>query len=336
MKEEKNKIQKPLSEFQRYVRGEMTKRQENAFQKKLQKDPFASEASEGYSEISADEADMDMKQLEKRLKKRVTSRRYITFYRIAASIAVLMIIASVYLFIDRNKHEEEISKESIAASKSDVVDAKKDAEPGRQVTGIIAESQEVTTNLNVSDAVAISTEAEPVSEEILAFREKQDTSAIIQAGQIALAEREDSVIEIAADQVNEPAVIESDEILAEYKAEEKNARAAGAVAAKSVLMEAGNTPPLPVTGKGSFENYLRENIRLPGNMTPGDSAVVVISFTVTTGGTFDSFRVLSSPGDDFSNEARRLLTEGPAWNPAIRNGEKTDEEVRLDIIFKKK
>ncbi len=52
MKEEKNKTSKPVSEFQRYIRGEMTKRQENAFQRKLQRDPFAAEAAEGYSQIS--------------------------------------------------------------------------------------------------------------------------------------------------------------------------------------------------------------------------------------------------------------------------------------------
>ena len=33
-----------VSEFIRYIRGEMTKREENAFQRELQKDPFAVEA----------------------------------------------------------------------------------------------------------------------------------------------------------------------------------------------------------------------------------------------------------------------------------------------------
>lgn len=337
MKEEKNNIQKPLSDFQRYVRGEMTKRQENAFQRKLQKDPFASEAAEGYSEISTDEADIDIKQLEKRLNKRVTGQRYVTIYRIAASVAVLMIIASVYLFVDKSKPERETSKDSIAGSKSDVAEEKKDAETVRQVTGIIAESQEVAAiKVDKSDVVNIPAEAEPVSEEILAFKEKQDTPEIIPAGQIAMADREDSLILAAADQVTAPAAAVSDGMLAKYKAEEKNARAAGAAATKSVLKEAENTPPLPATGKGSYENYLKENIRLPGNMATGDSAVVTVSFTVTSGGIIDSFRIISSPGDDFSNEARRLLMEGPAWNPAIRNGKKTDEEVRLEIIFKKK
>ncbi len=334
MKKEKNNTQRSLSDFQRYIRGEMTKRQENAFQRKLQKDPFASEADEGYSEISAGDADMDLKQLENRLRKRVSGRKNTFFYRIAASIAVLMIITSVYLIIDRNKPEMEKSKDSIALSKRDAAYTKKDAEPAGQVTGIASEPQEVTTVLDETDATNTSAEAEPVTEEILAFKEKQDTTEIPAAVQIAVAEKENPVSQVAADQVTEPAAAVTDGMVAEYKAEAKNARVAEAAAVKSVVTEAVDTPPLPVTGRSRYENYLKENIRLPGSMTTGDSVVIAVSFKVTTVGIIESFKVLSSPGDDFSNEARRLVTEGPAWNPAIRNGEKTDEEVRLNITFR--
>ncbi len=304
MKEEKNKTNKPLSEFQRYVRGEMTKRQENAFQRKLQRDPFASEAADGYSEISADEAEGDLEQLGKRLKKRVTGRRRIIYYRIAASIAVLMIISSVYLFIDRNKPGGEITKDAKAPQKMEAIDTQKSFEPERQVTGIIAESQEVTAEKEKSDAVSIPVVAEPVSQETLAFAEKQDTSVIVAAGQIAMAEKDDSAVIIAADQVAEPAAPVSDAILADYRAETKNARAAGAEAAKAAVTEAVNTPPLPVIGKTNYDNYLKEQIKRPENLAAGDSAIVVISFTIKIAGAIEGLKVISSPGDEFSNEAK--------------------------------
>ena len=133
MKEEKNKTSKPVSEFQRYVRGEMTKRQENAFQRKLQKDPFADEAAEGYSQISPGEAEEDIDRLGKRLKKRITGRRRIIYYRIAASIAVLMIISSVYLLIDRNKPAGELSKDAVAPARKEAIDSKKTSEPTCQL-----------------------------------------------------------------------------------------------------------------------------------------------------------------------------------------------------------
>ena len=334
MKEEKNKTNRPLSEFQRYVRGEMTKRQENAFQRKLQRDPFASEAADGYSEISAEEADGDLEQLGKRLNKRVSGRRRIIYYRIAASIAALMIISSVYLFLDRNKPAGEISKDAVAPSKMEAADTKKSAEPDRQVTGILAESQEVTIEKEKNYQVGIPVAAEPVPQETLAFVEKQDTPIIVAAGQVAMAEKDDSIVIIAADQVAEPAAPVSDAILAEYRAETKNARAAGVEVAKVAVMETVHTPPLPVIGKTNYDIYLREQIRRPESLATGDSATVVISFTISATGAIEALKVLSSPGDDFSNEARRLVMEGPAWKPASKNGVIIDDEVRLTIIIK--
>ncbi len=71
MKERIRNRKGPLSEFERYVRGEMTKREENTFQRKLQRDPFAEEAADGFSEISSREATEGMDQLEKKLKERI-------------------------------------------------------------------------------------------------------------------------------------------------------------------------------------------------------------------------------------------------------------------------
>jgi len=334
MKEEKNKTNRPLSEFQRYVRGEMTKRQENAFQRKLQKDPFASEAAEGYSEISADEADEDLEQLGKQLKKRVTGGRRKIYYRIAASIAVLMIISSVYLFIDRNKPAGEISKDYVAPSKSEAVDTRKSAEPAREVTEIIAESQETTADKVKSDALNSPVIAEPVVQETLAFADKKDTSVNVAAGQIAMAEKVDSVVIIAADQAAEPAEPVRDAILAEYRTEAKNARAAGDVPAKAAVMQAGNTPPQPVSGKANFDRYIRENTRRPADLSEGDSVAVAVSFIVRTTGALEDLKIISSSALEASNEAKRLILEGPEWNPAIKNGVVTDDEVRLTIIIK--
>ena len=337
MKEEKNKTSKPVSEFQRYVRGEMTKRQENAFQRKLQKDPFADEAVEGYSQISPGEAEEDIDRLGKRLKKRITGGRRIIYYRIAASIAVLMIISSLYLLIDRNKPASELSKVAVAPARKEAIDSKKTSEPTLPITENAVVSGEVLSEQEkgkeiIDETIPAATDAAPA--QALAMAEKKDSVVLIADDQIAMAEKPDSAVLITADQVAEPVAAQNEAILAEYKAETKNARAAGAEATKAAVMEAVRTPPLPVTGKVSFDKYLRENIRRPVVLASGDSAVVVISFTVRSTGAIDDLKVISSPGDEFSNEAKRLVIEGPAWNPAVSNGEKIDDVVPLRIMFK--
>jgi len=337
MKEEKNKTSKPVSEFQRYVRGEMTKRQENAFQRKLQKDPFAAEAAEGFSEISPRDAEEDIDRLGKRLKKRITGRRRIIYYRIAASIAVLMIISSVYLFIYRNKPASELSKGTFTPAVKGVIDSKKTNEQSLPVsedavasTAVLSEQEKGNEIKN--HAISAITDAAPAK--TLAMAEKKDSVVLIAADQFAMDDKQDSAELITADLSAEPVAAQNEASLAEYKAETKNARVAGVELTKAAYMEAVHTPPLPVTGKDNFDRYIKENIRKPANLAAGDSASVIVSFIVRITGAIDEFKVISSPGDEFSNEAKRLVMEGPAWNPARSNGEKIEDVVRLRIMFK--
>ena len=92
-------------------------------------------------------------------------------------------------------------------------------------------------------------------------------------------------------------------------------------------------PPVPDNGKEEFNRYIEENIRNPESFK-GQRAVVVISFTVASDGSLKNIRTLRSPGDEFSNEAIRLIKEGPGWKPATENGEAVDDEVRIRIVFR--
>jgi hypothetical protein len=337
MKEEKNKTSKPVSQFQRYVRGEMTKRQENAFQRKLQKDPFTAEAAEGFSQISPRESEGDIDRLEKRLKKRISGKRIIVYYRIAASIAVLMLISSVYLFIYRNKPASELSKGIVTPAGKEVIDSKKTNEPSlpvseNEVASTAVLSEQEKGNEIKDDAIPAITDAAPAV--ALAIAKKEDSASLFASDQVSITGIQDSAVLITADLAAEPVASQNEANLSEYRAETKNARVAGVELTKAAYMEASHTPPQPVTGKENFDSYIKENIRKPANLAAGDSAGVIVSFIVRITGAIDDFKVISSPGDEFSNEAKRLVMEGSAWNPAISNGEKIEEVVQLRIMFK--
>jgi len=64
-------------------------------------------------------------------------------------------------------------------------------------------------------------------------------------------------------------------------------------------------------------------------------AVVVMNFTVGYDGKPTQVMVLKSPGKAFSDEAIRLLVEGPDWRPAEMDGLKIDQATRIRIVFKK-
>jgi len=76
--QEKNKNKKgSKTDFIRYHNDKMKSAERNAFEKELQKDPFAEEASEGFNLITPEEVSGDIADLQKQLKKRVGKRERI-------------------------------------------------------------------------------------------------------------------------------------------------------------------------------------------------------------------------------------------------------------------
>jgi hypothetical protein len=91
----------------------------------------------------------------------------------------------------------------------------------------------------------------------------------------------------------------------------------------------------PAVGFEAFTLYMEKNIRFPAGDAFGEREVVVLKFTVLPDGKLSGIEELRSPGQAFTEEAIRLLEEGPDWNPARDADGTTDEVVRMRIVFKK-
>jgi len=92
--------------------------------------------------------------------------------------------------------------------------------------------------------------------------------------------------------------------------------------------------PEPSTGFKDYRKYIEENIRHPQELGT-NKEVVVLKFTVTKAGVIEDVIALRSPGASFTEEAIRLLMDGPAWNPASNEDGTRDESVRIRFVFKK-
>lgn len=91
----------------------------------------------------------------------------------------------------------------------------------------------------------------------------------------------------------------------------------------------------PAGGIEAYKRYMEKNIRFPAGDTLSKREVVVLKFSVKSDGKLSGILTLRSPGQAFTEEAIRLLEEGPAWNPAQGENGTTDDEVRMRIVFKK-
>jgi hypothetical protein len=307
-----------LTDFIRYIRGEMTKREENNFQRYLQKDPFAEEAGEGFSQLSPDELENDLDILGKKIKKRTERKQKYIYYRIAASIAVLMIISSVFIISTRNRTERELSKSAVSETPMEIPVS----------TGIEEKSEDKEAKAVMPDR-DIEESTEEYAEEVKPERkEKAVTGGIAdRSGNEAGDKADEQAMDMAEIQ---PEVFEAP--AAQKKA--ATTQVSGIIAPDSTEHTVYN-PPSPQNGQENFDRYIEENIQIPDSIPEGQRVVVVLNLLVKSTGVIDTILVTSSPGDEFSEEAIRLIKEGPEWKPAIENGRTINDEVKIKIVFLK-
>jgi len=91
----------------------------------------------------------------------------------------------------------------------------------------------------------------------------------------------------------------------------------------------------PEGGLEAIKMYIEEQIRFPAGDTVSKREVVVLKFNVALDGTISHILTLRSPGDSFTEEAIRLLNDGPSWNPAQNESGATEDVVRMRIVFKR-
>jgi len=96
-----------------------------------------------------------------------------------------------------------------------------------------------------------------------------------------------------------------------------------------------STPARPAEGFKEFKQYIEENIQFPDVETTASRVTVILRFTVKPSGEISDIIALRSPGQPFTQEATRLIMDGPSWNPASDENGHIEEIIRIRIVFKK-
>ncbi len=103
----KNK-HRSANDYLQYLKGEISSQERHAFEKGLEADPFEQEAMEGLESLETGQAEQDILYLHNRLRKRLSRRRRVAFYSVAATVASLLIVGTVFLKIhDFNPSSDE-------------------------------------------------------------------------------------------------------------------------------------------------------------------------------------------------------------------------------------
>ncbi|MBC5992020.1 energy transducer TonB [Pontibacter cellulosilyticus] len=89
----------------------------------------------------------------------------------------------------------------------------------------------------------------------------------------------------------------------------------------------------PVVGIRAYKQYLEKNIRYTSESEKGR---VVVQATVSPTGVLQNLQVVKSLCPACDAEALRLVKESPRWKPATRDGNATEQQVKITIRFKPK
>jgi len=313
--QERNKNKKiSLTDLIRYRDNKMNGKERNALERELQKDPFRDEAEEGFSMISPETAADDMTELQKRLMKATRKRSLYLFYRIAAAVAVLILISSLFVITRHEKQPVTLSQNISKVEKAPV-----------PVTG--PEKTEAQTIMPAAAEKAVSQptmaqraeqiEKKATDEEIIPeiqepeMKEAEEANAF-PAGKVEEAAAKRAFVDIK----------ETDAVLTEGKSVKGTSNQISIYA-----------PPQPVAGRDTFNIYIEKNIRNPQPGKAGQQ-VVSLSFLVRRDSTISGIKILSTPGEEYSKEAIRLIKEGPVWKPATENGIIAEDSVKMNIVFR--
>jgi len=306
-----NKIS--LADIIRYRDDKMNGRERNAFERELQKDPFADDAAEGFSMITPKTAADDMSELKERLMAATRKKSLHLFYRIAASFAVLVLITSVFVITRHEKQTVSLSQNLSLPSEAPALAAgpeQPETQPVKPAAG---------GRPSLSPAIAGRAEE----------KDKKSTDDEI-VREIRVPERKE------AENVNPELLVTSDnDINRTLSTPKASGIALSEGKSEKAKMEPGLSyeSPQPVPGRDSFNLYLEKNIRYPIQEKSGQQ-VVILSFLVKKDSTISRIRIISSPGDEYSREAIRLIEEGPVWRPAMRNSIITEDSVSVNVVFR--
>ena len=87
------------NEYLKYLKRDLTNQERHSFERNLEADPFEKEAMEGFGQLSPEQAEEDILSLHASMRKRLSRRKRNAVYSIAATVASLLIVGTVFLQI---------------------------------------------------------------------------------------------------------------------------------------------------------------------------------------------------------------------------------------------
>lgn len=91
--------------------------------------------------------------------------------------------------------------------------------------------------------------------------------------------------------------------------------------------------PVPVEGYSALYDYFDSALRYPVPVVESAERIVTVAFVIDDTGKATKITIENSMGDQFDEEALRLIKNMPLWHPATYGGKPIESKVSLPITF---
>lgn len=343
-----------------YLQDRMTEAERHAFEREMQRDPFLADAVEGFSGKDSNLVFTDLANIRNRVEKPKKNRRFILY---AAASVLLLIVSSVVLFnmqenvipvVSESKNQEEvkitekttIEKSAIKAPQQIISErTRQEKEITIVENELIVEDFEMKSNLVDENNAINSTELISVNEE--APKETPQHGRKVEFSK-TVANSSESIV------VSTPIILDSSKaapaksvkkadavmldsekleevVVVGYGIQKKSSQTGAVSSVKSKQVIDGKASP--VGGWEAFNEYLKTELQSPNIGSPSEKTIVKLSFVVSSTGNKEQFEILKGENDRYNEEAIRIITDGPAWIPEIKNGIPEISVVKLRLVF---
>lgn len=215
----------------------------------------------------------------------------------------------------------EMAEPDLAAGEGDI--AAKDLAPAAREEAITLETVE---------------DDEVIMEEI-GIDEEQE----IEVMEFAMDADEEVGEDVLAAEAAQPAAVSTEkaairEVSAVRRAVDKGktSRVAGAPVSMEAKKAASATAAQPLASMTAYKEYIDSTLVFPAAELSRTNVYVDVKFYILPNGRPYNIQVDSSPAEAFSNEVHRVITNGPDWIPATRDGEYVEEALEMRIEFSEK
>lgn len=328
---EKSRYSEQFDLILRYMNGIMTNEERYKFERELERDPFLYEAFDGLSGLKPAEVERAIRSIDVISGKRHVSfgfLKYVGYVAAAAIIAAglfwgfMQIDFSGKEVTSNNAQDEDAGfMEPYRPAQSDSIDSIASRENVASTDSLLLAANELKTDAIIKNNVSANKEP--------AKKKQSLQNAGQQVAQKPSEEKEQQALtDIKSPDETEVDTEETSASKEEYLPEDIEKP-------EEALKRPGvNAEPEPLGGSSLFKSYLDNNARYPESADSKRKEIVKIRFRVSKTGDPSNFFIERSPGDAFSQEAIRLIKNGPKWSPQIKDGLPVDGEVSVRITFK--